>query len=119
MPFVVLADPHGVPCPTCGARPLHPCVFLSRPKGDLVVHGRRTNAWFAEVVPVLAEREWVPFPEVETVAALEARRAAMRARHCVARRVTAYLLARHGLRSAVLDCVPCSGEAAPAIGAFS
>lgn len=106
---VFLADPHGVPCSTCGARPMEACRW--RPgtrRGELVVHGRRTSAWFRRVEPQLAAAEHEPFPADETLDALAFRRGVMRRRHCLQRRITDHLLRRFDLKPALIDCVPCA-----------
>lgn len=108
LPAVYLADPHGVPCSTCGARPLEACRW--RPgsrRGELVVHPRRTTAWSRRVAPQLVAAEHEPFPAVETLDALDARRGVMRHRHCMQRRITDHLLRRFALEAALIDCVPC------------
>lgn len=108
---VFLADPHGVPCSTCGARPLEACQWRpSDRRGELVVHGRRTTAWLRRVAPALVAREREPFPAVETLDALESRRGVMRRRHCLNRIITDHLLRRFNLEAALVDCVPCGAE---------
>lgn len=108
---VFVADPHGVPCSTCGARPLEACRWRpSSHRGELIVHPRRTTAWFRRVAPQLATQEHEPFPEVETLDALESRRSVMRQRHCLQRRLTDHLLRRFDLEPALVDCVPCGAE---------
>lgn len=108
---VYLADPHGVLCSTCGARPMEACRW--RPgsrRGELVVHPRRTTAWFRHVAPQLVAAEHEPFPAVETLESLDARRDVMRRRHCLHRTITDHLLGRFGLQPALVDCVPCGAE---------
>ncbi|MDH5134615.1 MULTISPECIES: hypothetical protein [unclassified Microbacterium] len=108
---VFLADPHGVPCSTCGVRPLEACRWrpLDR-RGELVVHGRRTSAWLRRVAPQLTAQEYEPFPAVETLEALAVRRSVMRRRHCLQRRITDHLLRRFGLEAALVECVPCGAD---------
>lgn len=108
---VYLADPHGVPCSTCGARPLEACRWSPGSRRGLVVHSRRTTSWFRRVVPQLIANEHEPFPAVETLDALSVRRSVMRHRHCLQRRITDHLLRRFDLEAALIDCVPC--DAAP------
>lgn len=106
---VFLADPHGVPCSTCGARPMEACRW--RPgdrRVELVVHGRRTTAFLRRVAPALTAAEFEPFPVVETLDALAFRRGVMRRRHCLQRRITDHLLRRFALEPALVDCVPCA-----------
>ncbi|WP_353113870.1 hypothetical protein [Microbacterium sp.] len=106
---VFLDDPHGVACPTCGARALEACRWRT-PYHEMTVHARRQDRWFRLVAPVIRAQEWADYPEDETLDALADRRALMRRRYCQQRQITGFLLRMHDLTPALLDCVPCGEQ---------